>query len=449
MKLGRVGFGVFLVALLLIPLFSPVVHAVTWWDAGWMYKAKLTIDETKVDADLTDFPVLVYLNSARIDWVHVQDDLDDLRFLDSTESTVLKAELEKSVTNSEAWIWVKVPVVSGSVDTVIYVYYGNAGAASAWDAENVWDSSAVMVQHMYDNPDTSHVMDSTSYSNDGTKKAANEPIETASGKIDSAQSFDSVDDYINRSSVAGLNRTALTFMFWSKQTLRSIFTHPIGLFGGHRATIYINSNSYTYSYKFSSINGVSYEGLIVGLNGNWHFIAVTFDGAQIKGYTDGALRVTRAASGSITGGDESLFIATIGTGSTPASNWFNGIIDEVRIYNIAKSAAWIKAEYNSGADTLLTISAEELYPRTTTLNLTTATATTRTKTITRLITQTITTILDTTRQIDITRPTTLNLKTGQGAMATLPGLAVGSGLILIGLILLIVFGGVALGKRRR
>ena len=33
---------------------------------------------TKIDADLTDFPVLVYLNSSRIDWTHVQDDLDDL-----------------------------------------------------------------------------------------------------------------------------------------------------------------------------------------------------------------------------------------------------------------------------------------------------------------------------------------------------------------------------------
>ena len=52
-----------------------------------------------------------------------------------------------------------------------------------------------MVQHMTDNPDNAHIMDSTQYDNDGTKKGANEPIET-SGKIDSAQSFDGINDYV-------------------------------------------------------------------------------------------------------------------------------------------------------------------------------------------------------------------------------------------------------------
>lgn len=159
----------FVLLCLVLCVFSQMptpVHA-AWWDASWYYKIKLTIDQTKVDADLTDFPVLVYLNSSRINWALVQDDLDDLRFVNSTENGLLSAELEKSVTNSEAWIWVKVPAVSGSVDTVIYVYYGNVGAASAWDAENVWDASAMMVQHMV-NATTTTIIDSTANNNDGT-----------------------------------------------------------------------------------------------------------------------------------------------------------------------------------------------------------------------------------------------------------------------------------------
>jgi len=160
-------FVLLCVALFLSSSVPFMVHAAAWWDTDWDYKVKITIDQTKVDADLTDFPVLVYLNSARINWVHVQDDLDDLRFLDSTEMTVLKAELEKYALNSEAWIWVKVPAVSGSVDTVIYVYYGNAGAASAWDPENVWGADAVMVQHMK-SATNSTILDSTANNNDGT-----------------------------------------------------------------------------------------------------------------------------------------------------------------------------------------------------------------------------------------------------------------------------------------
>ena len=46
----------------------------------------------------------------------------------------------------------------------------------------MWEDSAVMVQHMTDNPDNAHIMDSTQYDNDGTKKGANEPIETAAEK---------------------------------------------------------------------------------------------------------------------------------------------------------------------------------------------------------------------------------------------------------------------------
>ena len=53
----------------------------------------------------------------------------------------------------------------------------------------------------------------------------------------------------------------------------------------------------------------------------------------------------------------------IGRMSNTAVHYFHGIIDEVRIYNARSiSAEWIKADYNSGADTLLIYGAEELCP---------------------------------------------------------------------------------------
>ena len=39
--------------------------------------------------------------------------------------------------------------------------------------------------------------------------------------------------------------------------------------------------------------------------------------------------------------------------------YFNGLIDEVRISDTARSPAWIKASYNSENDTLLTYGAME------------------------------------------------------------------------------------------
>jgi len=144
--------------------------------------------------------------------------------------------------------------------------------------------------------------------------------------------FNGENAYVNRPTVSGLNRSALTFAFWSKQLgTKDFFMHPLGLFGGHRATIYVAPNTFRYCYKFESIDGVKYEGVITTLDSEWHFIAVTFNGEQIKCYIDGVLEKTIDAVGSITGGDESLFIGNTGTGSSPARNWFYGFIADVLV----------------------------------------------------------------------------------------------------------------------
>lgn len=191
----------------------------------------------------------------------------------------------------------------------------------------------------------SKIEDESVYKNNGTIYGT----VSVDGKVNKALSFDGIDDYISCSSVAGLNRSALTFMFWSKQIgTQSHYMSQIGIFGEYRALVYIRPDTYQYCYRFGSINGTNYYGDIATLDGDWHFIAVTFDGAQIKCYVEGVHRVTADAQGSITGGDESLFIGNIGTGITPASNWFYGIIDEVRIYNRALTAEEIFNNYLCG-----------------------------------------------------------------------------------------------------
>ena len=100
--------------ILILSLFgsSPKpVHAQDWWNNNWSYRITIEIDRDKIEADFTDFPVLVYLNSSKINWTHVQDDLDDLRFIDGDDITQLYAELENYTVNDEAWIWVKIPDV--------------------------------------------------------------------------------------------------------------------------------------------------------------------------------------------------------------------------------------------------------------------------------------------------------------------------------------------------
>ena len=59
----------FLLFLVLIPqvgqLLPQTVHANPDWLSGWSgHRVKLTVDQTDIDADLTNFPVLIYLSTS-------------------------------------------------------------------------------------------------------------------------------------------------------------------------------------------------------------------------------------------------------------------------------------------------------------------------------------------------------------------------------------------------
>ena len=111
--------------------------------SGWSYRKKITIDNTYVDSDLTDFPVLVNFASDADIGANALSSGNDIRFTSSDGTTLLKYEREAFAVSGSAsgTFWVKVPTVAGSADTEIYLYYGNSGASDGADKNNVWDSN--------------------------------------------------------------------------------------------------------------------------------------------------------------------------------------------------------------------------------------------------------------------------------------------------------------------
>jgi hypothetical protein len=69
-------------------------------------------------------------------------------------------------------------------------------------------------------------------------------------------------------------------------------------------------------------------------NGEWRHVAGTYDGSELKLYIDGGIRAATAHVGAIEIRTDNL---TIGTNSEESGRFYNGIIDEVRIYNRALS----------------------------------------------------------------------------------------------------------------
>jgi prepilin-type N-terminal cleavage/methylation domain-containing protein len=86
------------------------------------------------------------------------------------------------------------------------------------------------------------------------------------------------------------------------------------------------------------------------VDGNWHHIVGTYDGNNVKIYVDGILGdVVVSTSGNI---DNDIVNLTIGNLSN-ATGLFNGLIDNIRIYDAALSSSQIKQNYIAGLNSVL------------------------------------------------------------------------------------------------
>lgn len=71
------------------------------------------------------------------------------------------------------------------------------------------------------------------------------------------------------------------------------------------------------------------------VNDQWHHLAMTYDGTDIKVYVDGVLSATANHPGTMGDGARNLVIGAFGT------EYFTGILDDLRIYNTVFSAGEI------------------------------------------------------------------------------------------------------------
>lgn len=182
------------------------------WLSGWTNRRQLTIMGTLIDQPLTDFPVLVKLDSSFFDFSKAKSDGADVRFTGFDGVTLLKYEIERwDGVGGKAEIWVRMASVSSPADTSFYIYYGNSGASDAQDPTNVWDNNFAMVMHLKEASGTRY--DSTGNHNNGV--IYGNIAKAATGKIDGADNFDAVDDQMNVTQSASLNYgDVVTFEMW-------------------------------------------------------------------------------------------------------------------------------------------------------------------------------------------------------------------------------------------
>lgn len=324
-----------------------------WYNANWGFRKKITIDKDKVNATLSNFPVLISFTTDNDIKDEARADGFDILFTSSDGTTKLKHEIERYTTGTgELKAWVKIPSLPHDADTDIYIYYGNAGAANQEDVNNTWDANFELVKHLKDLT-TSTTEDSTSNGFDGTKKAANEPIVATDGQMGNCQNFDGANDYINTTTSSTLNPASITVSAWVKPT-NITATDQIAIRARGASTYDGWAFELTTGYLWTLVDGGT-GGKIKKSNeqvtaGTWNYVTWTYTGGVHKLYIDGT-ECTYSSTMTANPQGQAAEDFVIGSGDLSGAGWENrdflGKIDELRVSSTARAATWISTEYNN------------------------------------------------------------------------------------------------------
>ena len=169
------------------------------------------------------------------------------------------------------------------------------------------------------------------------------PVSGASGQ---ALNFDSINDHILVPNSTSLNITSsITISAWIKPNSfgQNNFGRIVHKDGVNGYIFSLNNNSITNGLLFYSGGVNASTSNVITLN-RWQHVASVFNGSTVTLYVNG-IAVSTQAQPALTASTASL-----GIGIRPADSLrgFDGIIDEVRIYNRALSDSEMKQLYGMG-----------------------------------------------------------------------------------------------------
>jgi len=282
----------------------------------------------------------------------------DLRFVDGA-GTVLAHELETFGvgTAPRMTAWVRVPAVSATVDTTIYLYYGNPGALDAQQPAAVWSGYAGV--YHFGQVDPLDVSDAS-----GKNPGTNGGVTSAPGQILGAARFPGGAGDSVFAGAAGIETSPggyNTVSFWMNYT---------GAYGNAAFAFADGATGYDLWMESPSCFGFNTENSdVLGfpastLVGRWvHVAAVFYNGmpsaTNNKIWIDGAPQSLTNCVGT----PQARRAGAIVLGSSGGYE-LTGMLDEARVAAGERSSAWVATEYRNQADprAFVTAAAEEIAP---------------------------------------------------------------------------------------
>lgn len=344
--------------------------------SDWKRVQSITIDNTKVTATQTNYPFLVtkeVIDDELFDadgTYPAKNGGGDIRFTsDSAGAVELAFDLVSFVTDNDpangyCQIYVKVPSVSGSVDTTIYIWYNNVAASGYADTDtygkyNAWTDFTI-VTHLEESGDSTpdEYKNSASNTKHGTGESGNVPDQIAGhlGEGYGQLNISNDNDEIEFGDVIDISSTDFSFEMW---------VHPDAPPASSLAFVASKTNAYSannmeFEWGWSQyLTGIEFHWWgatqFVANTSNtyptqnvWNHIAVTFDGTTVRHYLNGSPDGTNVPAELPSPTSDSLDLFGI---KPRASGWaLAGKTDEFRYSTNKKEASYYETQYNNHSD---------------------------------------------------------------------------------------------------
>ncbi|MFH1649847.1 MAG: DUF2341 domain-containing protein, partial [Candidatus Woesearchaeota archaeon] len=318
----------------------------TWWNSSFLAREEINITNNQASA-ITNFPAYVHIAKKSA----MQSTYADLRIVNgscgSGQTTLLAYEIEKG-NSTGAELWVRFPNFAVGKNTVC-VYYGNEFASSGENVTGVWDSNYLTVQHLDETSGTHE--DSSSNNKDGTNVGS---TQNAAGKIDGANSFDGVNDYVNFTQVMSGNvATYGGWFYFNSLTCPGGYCVPVQQAPATDNGYEMYTAGSTNIYCFDGATETAAKAFSIS---TWFHAMCVHTGTNMYLYVNGVPTAARATTRNV---QATSFV--IGGGAQQNTYWFNGSIDDIRVSNVARSTAYIAMSYQIVANqaTLVSVDTEE------------------------------------------------------------------------------------------
>lgn len=327
-----------------------------WYNQKWQYRINITINSSKINSDLSYFPIYIDLSSMPEDFFNlIKNDGGDIRITKDDGITEVAREIVfvNTTTNTGEIHFNSSGTLSSTIDTTYFIYFGNQNAndyidTHTYGTHNVWDNRYRLISH--DGGKT----DSTRYNNDGTGNGSIAGGE-ATGVVGKATYFNGESQYFTLPNLGDFdfpNGVAYTVSAWIKTP------------GGTGATQVIVDTRLTRGWGFTVANTgyisnfirdnnddtTTWSSTKTYNNNSWNFVATSYkDNEEGKTYGNGELDDLDTIN-EISDKSSSSATITIGYKNNLGSVWghYLGYLDEIRIIRgVDYNENWINTTYNN------------------------------------------------------------------------------------------------------